>query len=484
MKHTTNNTTQLHTKIVCTIGPAVNTLDKILELIDAGMNVARLNFSHGTHAEHKQTIELLKEARAKAKRPLAIMLDTKGPEIRVGKLQDKIWPVEKGMELILIDSKEEGKNHRVPIIPGDILDVLEPGMKVLFDNGYIISTVSAITEDGVVVTIENTGMLESTKGVNIPKANFRLPAMTEQDILDIKFGCQNDIDIIAASFICSAEHVLSIKRLLLQENKSDTWVIAKIENTQGVDDLDNIIQVSDGIMVARGDLGVEVPICQVPRLQKMMIRKCFQEGKPVITATQMLESMIQKPRPTRAEASDVANAIYDSTSAVMLSGETAVGKYPIETVQTMKDIAVESEGDFDYKHFFSFYASKLYHDVNSAVASAAVHTAYNIKAKAIFVCTTGGLSPRLVSRLRPQMPVFALTSNVKVYHQLSINWGIIPLYESIHDSDSGFDHMSRFALQQGYVNHGDLIVMVTGNPFGTPGSTNTMVVKNISNVFA
>jgi pyruvate kinase len=457
----------------------------MVELIHAGMDVARLNFSHGTHQEHLAVINLLKEAREQTKHPLAIMLDTKGPEIRVGKLKNKAWSLEKGNRLLLVDSTQEGEENRIPITPGDVLKALKPGMTVLFDNGYIISTVVESSEEGVIIEIENQGILESNKGVNIPKASYRLPAMTERDISDIKFGCENNIDIIAASFICSAEHVLSIKRFLMQQGKPDILVLAKIENTQGVDDLDNIIQVSDGIMVARGDLGVEVPLSEVPRLQKIMIRKCIQVGKPVITATQMLESMITKPRPTRAEVSDVANAIYDSSSAVMLSGETAVGKYPIETVQMMQATIQVTENDFDYAHFFANYGNKVYHDVTSSIAFAAVHTAYNAQAKAIFMFTASGLSARLISRLRPKIPIIAMTSNIKVYHQLSVNWGIIPIYaENITDPDICFEKIKDFALEHSYVTYGDLIVMITGNPFAVAGTTNTMLVKSIGNVLA
>ncbi|MBU6446214.1 MAG: pyruvate kinase, partial [Verrucomicrobia bacterium] len=320
------------TKIVCTIGPAVCSYEKILELIDAGMNVARLNFSHGTHEEHLRTIHFLQKARAEKGVPLAIMLDTHGPKIRVGKLPNDAIRLKPGDRLTLVE-KESLKQNEVPIHPIEIIEALSVGMRLLFDDGYITTEVIEKGERRAVLEVKNPGELKSGKGVNIPGAHIPLPALTDSDIDDIKFGCEHDIDYIAASFIRSAHHILTIKQLLSQEGKPEIQVIAKIESTQGVDNFDSIVQVADGIMVARGDLGVEVDLALVPKLQKMMIRKCYQACKPVVTATQMLESMIHNPRPTRAEVSDVANAIYDGTSLVMLSGETAVGKYPIETVQ-------------------------------------------------------------------------------------------------------------------------------------------------------
>ena len=323
----------IHTKIICTIGPSVNTLQKMIELIEAGMNVARLNFSHGTHSEHLQAIDNLKEARRRLKVPLAIMLDTKGPEIRIGKIKDGQLFLSSGHHWRLVREPVEGDAEKVNITPASVLDQVKEGTVILFDDGYISSHVIEITTDGVLVEIQNGGIIRSGKGVNIPNESLNLPAITETDIADIRFGCKHDIDIVAASFVRSPDHVLTIKKLLAEEKKSDILIVAKIENREGVQNFDSIVQVADGIMIARGDLGVEVPLSQVPKLQKMMIRKCYLAGKPAVTATQMLESMINNPRPTRAEASDVANAIYDSTSAVMLSGETAIGKYPLEAVQ-------------------------------------------------------------------------------------------------------------------------------------------------------
>lgn len=473
----------IKTKIICTIGPSVHTLEKILELMKAGMNVARLNFSHGTHADHFQIIRLLKEARQQLKQPLAIMLDTKGPEIRLGKLKEGHAVLQKGQKWHLFKEELIGNEQQVSLFPGHILEELSPGDCLLFDDGYISSHVVERTPYGVFVEIQNGGTIRSGKGVNIPNVHLNLPAVTSKDIDDIRFGCQQDIDIIAASFVRSAEHVLAIKQLLTEEKKNDILVIAKIENSEGVQNFDNIVQAADGIMIARGDLGVEVPLSHVPRLQKMMIRKSYLAGKPVVTATQMLESMINNPRPTRAETSDVANAIYDSTSAVMLSGETAVGRYPIETVHVMRSIIEEAEADFNYRAFFDQHAPLVYHDVPSAVTLATVKTAYSSNVKAIFAFTKSGTTARLLSRLRPKMPVIALTTEEKTYHQLAFNWGVIPFYSSVcRTIDEGFKQISTFALDRSIVAYGDLVVLTAGTPFGISGTTNMMMVESIGDV--
>lgn len=472
------------TKIICTIGPSVNTLEKIIELIEAGMNVARLNFSHGTHEEHLKVINLIKEARALLKKPVGIMLDTKGPEIRIGKIKDNELLLSPGQRWHLVKEDVLGDANHVQIKPGYILDGLPIGTRVLFDDGYISSNVIEKTLEGLVVEINNGGIIRSNKGVNIPNVSLNLPVLTETDIKDIRFGCHNDIDIIAASFVRSADHVLTIKKLLADEKKSDVIVIAKIENSEGVQNFDTIVQVADGIMIARGDLGVEVPLSQVPKLQKMMIRKSYLAGKPSVTATQMLESMIKNPRPTRAEASDVANAIYDSTSAVMLSGETAIGLYPLEAVNVMRSIIREAEADFDYRKFFEQFAQLVYHDVPSAVTQATVKTAYSSNAQAIFAFTTSGSTARLLARLRPVMPIAAMTTNEKCYHQMALTWGIVPIFSEKADKSfrEAFNNISNVALEQQIVSYGDLVVVTAGSPFGVSGTTNMMVVENIGEV--
>lgn len=470
------------TKIVCTIGPSVSSYEMIVELIHAGMNVARLNFSHGTHEEHHRTITFLKKAREELKLPIAIMLDTHGPKIRVGKLPNDAITLKPKERLKLVEA-ENGRSDEIPIHPIEVLDALNVGMKILFDDGYIITQVVEKGEKEAVIEILNPGVLKSGKGVNIPGAHIPLPALTSGDVDDLRFGCKHDVDIVAASFIRSAHHVLTIKELLAKEGKPDILVIAKIESTQGVENFDSIVQVADGIMVARGDLGVEVDLALVPRLQKMMIRKCYQACKPVVTATQMLESMISNPRPTRAEVSDVANAIYDCTSAVMLSGETAVGKYPIETVRRMKSIVQEAESDFNYHNFFEENSQRDYHDLSSAVAGAAVKTAYSSNAKAIFAFTTSGQTARLVSRLRPQMPIIAVTPKAKNYHQLVFQWGVLPvLAEGCKNAKEAFSAASSYALTEKLISFGDVVVVTAGAPFGKKGTTNMMMVENIGEI--
>lgn len=471
------------TKIICTIGPSVKSLDKIIALIEAGMSVARLNFSHGTHDEHLESINLLKEARIKLKCPLAIMLDTKGPEIRLGKIKNKEFQAQAGDRLTLVPEVIEGDSNKISLAPVHILEQLVTGAKLLFDDGYISATVVGPKENGVEIEINNAGLIRSGKSVCVLDLPLDLPAVTDKDVEDIIFGCQQNVDIIAASFVCTADDVLTIKKLLAQQKKSEILVCAKIENREGVHNFDTIVQVADGIMIARGDLGIQVPLSEVPRLQKMMIRKCYLAGKPSVTATQMLESMITHPRPTRAEASDVANAIYDSTSAVMLSGETAIGRYPIEAVNTMRTIVEEAEKDFNYREFFDHHAPLVYHDVPSAVTLSAVKTAYSSHAKAIFAFTSGGTSARLVSRMRPSMPIVAMTSFEPTYHKLAFNWGVIPVLSDESKSiQEAFAKISEYALGHKIVSYGDLVVITAGSPFGVAGTTNMMIVESIGEV--
>ena len=461
------------TKIVCTLGPAVSSYEKIEELICAGMSVARLNFSHGTHEEHRKHIQWIKKAREKMSRPVAILMDTQGPEIRIGKVPGDALSVMIGQKLII-------GHGGIPFESPELLSGLNVGQKVLFDDGYLIANVVETGSSHVVVELLNSGVLKSGKKMNAPGAHLPIPAMTEDDIKDLEFGCKEDVDYVAASFIRSAHHVLSIKEVLAKAGKKHIPVIAKIECVEGIENLDPILQVADGIMIARGDLGVEMDLALVPKLQKLMIRKCFQTCKPSITATQMLESMISNPRPTRAEVSDVANAIYDSTSCIMLSGETAVGKYPIETVERMCSIAKEAESDFNYRAFFDQHSQRDYHDISSAVAMAAVKTAYGVNAKAIFAFTTSGTTARLVSRLRPNMPIIAVTTSKEIYYQLALNWGVTPLFmKECSGPKEALNAATRFSLEEGLISFGDVVVVTTGVPFGKAGTTNLMMIEAI-----
>jgi pyruvate kinase len=471
------------TKMICTIGPSVHSYEKICELIDVGMNGARLNFSHGTHEDHAKVIEKLKKARDEKQISLAIILDTKGPEVRVGLFKEEKIHLKDKQRILLTKEEVEGDETKIPINPGSVLENLEVGSRVLFDDGYIISHVVEKVKEGVIVELLNGGILKNRKGVNLPDTKVNLPALTDKDKEDLIFGCEHDVDVIAASFIRSAEHILEIKRFLVEHGGSNIQIIAKIESREGVDNFDAIVQVADGVMVARGDLGVEVPLEEVPALQKMMIRKCTMVNKPVITATQMLESMIQNPRPTRAEASDVANAIYDSTSCVMLSGETAMGKYPLEAATIMQKIIVEAEKEFSYRDFFLCCSRQEFRDVSTSVAYASAKTAYSCGAKALFVLTQSGLSAKMMSRFRPYMPIFALSPSKKVYHQLALNWGVISvLPRETYTAQEAFSYISAYALEKQYVRNGDLVVITAGTHFGISGATNMMFVENIGDV--
>lgn len=471
------------TKIICTIGPAVSSEEKMNALVDAGMNVARLNFSHGTHAEHQKIIEMIKRIRKRRGIPLPIMLDTKGPEIRLGLIDgDKVF-FKKGDTWFLTKEPIVGDRERASIDPPCLLDDLEVGMHLLFDDGYIKAQVIEKSDQGVNLLFEEEGCIQSRKGINIPDASLSLPAVTDRDIEDIRFGCQQDIDLIAASFVRSPQHVAEVRKITQEAGKNNILIIAKIENHEGIDNFDGIVQVADGIMIARGDLGVELPLSRVPRLQKMMIRKCYLSGKPSITATQMLESMIRNPRPTRAEASDVANAIYDGSSAVMLSAETAKGDYPVEAVKTMHSIAKEAEEDFDHGSFFLQHSSLIYHDVPLSLTLAAVKTANSSGAKCIIACTTEGATAHMLSRLRPKMPIIAVTSCEKSYHQLAMSWGVTPLLSRhLNSVEEAFDIASAYGISQGIVSYGDLAVIVAASPFGAIDTTNTIIVENIGNI--
>ncbi|HRW58790.1 MAG TPA: pyruvate kinase [Chlamydiales bacterium] len=467
------------TKIICTIGPAIDSYDAILQMIDKGMNVARINFSHSDHEHHRRVISDLKRARKERNKPLAILLDTKGPEIRVGVLSQGTIELKSGERFSLVD-KLTGKNNEIPINPFNALKNVSVGNRILFDDGYIITETVEVLKDRIIVEVKNSGILKSRKGVNVPGVSICLPPMTDQDREDLLFGLEEEIDMVAASFIRSKSHVEEIKEFLKEHGKENIPVFSKIENSEGVENFDEILEASDGIMVARGDLGVEVDISSVPALQKKMIKKCYMAFKPVIIATQMLESMIEHPRPTRAEVSDVANAIYDSTALVMLSGETAMGKYPFAALSQMVDVIENTEKDFDFDSFFHKRSHIRCLDTSTAVAIAAVNTAYNMEAKALFAFTSSGFTARLVASLRPKIPLIALTTDLQVYHQLAFIWGVIPVYvESCQSSEEALEIMKSFALTNQVLQKDDLVVVTAGSPFGKKGSTNMIIVEHV-----
>jgi pyruvate kinase len=460
------------TKIICTIGPASNSKEMIYKLVESGMNVARLNFSHGSHEEHKKVIDYIKEVRKELNLPIGILLDTKGPEIRVGNIE----PIELKPKSVILIGKD------VPIHPEFVVDEILEGTNIFFDDGYIHGRVIKKHDGFAEVQIQNHGVLKKNKGVNIPDQIFDLPDLTEKDISDIEFGCRQGIDMIAASFIRSAKQILAIKELIKKEKTPEVLVIAKIENKEGVKNFDDILQVADGIMCARGDLGVEISITHLPPIQKKMIRDCNLKAKPVIIATQMLESMIKNPMPTRAEASDVANAIYDAASAVMLSGETAAGAYPIQAVKIMHEIICEAEKDFDYKSFFQKMMDNELKDVPSGVARAAVNTCYNINASAIITCSSSGNSIRKICSYRPKAQIIAVTPSIKTYYQTSVYWGACAFLEQEIDIEKGFYDISVFSLKNKWVKYGDLVVVTMGKPYGISSTTNTLFVESIGKV--
>ena len=466
------------TKIVCTIGPASDDKETLSELIDAGMNVARLNFSHGNHAEQKEKLENIRELtnNNKGDSEVAILLDTKGPEIRTGKLKDgEDVTLEKGQDFIVTTEEVAGTNEKVSISYEGICKDLKAGDEILVDDGLIGLEVKEINDPEITCEVINGGKLGSTKGVNLPGVPVRLPAITDKDVNDIKFGIENDVDFIAASFIRKADDVLAIREIL-EEHDADINIIAKIENQEGVENIDEILEVVDGLMVARGDLGVEIPPEKVPAAQKMMIEKCNKVGKPVITATQMLDSMIENPRPTRAEASDVANAIYDGTDAIMLSGETAMGDYPLASVETMHRIAEETENDLDYGKLYNREALKPAQTITDSICHDTCETAYELDASAIITSTRSGYTARMVSKYRPYAPVIAVTPKQKVYNKLILSWGVQPVLADItKNTDEMIDKSIDATKEAGYVEDGDLAVITAGEP-GVPSSTNLLKV--------
>ena len=472
----------VRTKIICTIGPSVATYEKMRALAEAGMDVARLNFSHGDHEQHKKMIDLIKKVREDIKKPIAVMLDSKGPEIRIRTKEHQPLDLRSGHQVLLCSDNKFEELNSIEVIPHFVIKDMKVGMRVLFDDGYIEGRVTETVDGKVRVEIDNPGILKSYKKINIPHSDIYLPAMSEDDIADFTFGCKEDVDIIAASFIQSAENVLDIRRLLKSLGKSEILIVSKIESVSGVKNFDGILQVSDGIMVARGDLGVELPLKEVPQLQKMMIRKCNLEGKFVVTATQMLESMISNPRPTRAEVSDVANAIYDSTSCVMLSGETAAGKYPIECCKMMRSVVEQAEKDFDYEGYDKLHHERNYKDTSSAIALATVKTAAKSSAQAIFTYTSSGFTARILSKFRPRIPIISVTHSKKIFNQLGIIWGVVPVFGEYDNAEEAFDLATCFGLKHKYVHYGDRVFVTAGSPFGMRGTTNMMMIKNIGDV--
>lgn len=472
----------IHTKIVCTIGPASSSVEMLEKLIKAGMNIARLNFSHGSHEEHARRITMIREASQNTGRTVAVLLDTKGPEIRIGDLDPEKISVSPGQEVILTVRNAAGNGNVLPITYEGLPEDVEPGNEILIDDGLIGLEVVAVDGLDIVCRVKNGGDIYPHKGVNVPGVEVKLPGVTEKDISDIIFGIEQDIDFIAASFVRKASDVLEIRRIL-EEREADIDIIAKIESRSGVNNIEEILKVADGIMVARGDLGVEIPPEEVPLVQKMIIDKCNKVGKPVITATQMLDSMIRNPRPTRAEASDVANAIFDGTDAVMLSGETAAGRYPEEAVRTMAGIASKTETAILYDAEAREVMTSS--TITDAISHASFHIAHELGAGAIITPTTSGFTAKMVAKYRPKAPVIASTQNPKVRCKLTLVWGVFPV---LIPETNGTDEMIReavtAALDARYIKCGDLVVVTAGVPAGSPGTTNLIKVHVVGRVAA
>ena len=468
------------TKIICTLGPAVDSEDMIRTLIRTGMDAARFNFSHGSHPEHLERLNMLKSVRDAMGRPVATILDTKGPEIRIKSFEAKTVTLEPGDTFTLTTEDVVGNQGWVSVTYPQLHQELQPGQEILIDDGLVAIRVDRIEDTKIICTVENGGTLSANKSINIPGVHIQLPALTEKDIDDIRFGVENDFDFIAASFVRRAADVEAVRAVLHDCGGDDVKIIAKIENQEGVDNLDDILEAADGIMVARGDLGVEIPAARVPILQKQMIRKGLQQGKPVITATQMLDSMMRNPRPTRAEVSDVANAVYDGTGSVMLSGETAGGKYPVEALTAMVGIVTETESAIDYWKQFQKQRVLPASNINDAITHTCCLTAKDLDAKAILTATSSGRSARMICRFRPACPIAALTMHEKVRRQLNISWGVTPfLTGEVTSTDRIFSLSAEVALKERLVQNGDTVVITAGVPLGKSGSTNLIKAQII-----
>lgn len=466
------------TKIVCTLGPATDNEDVLRQMMIEGMDVARCNFSHGTYEDHKKRMDMVKKLRKEVGKPVAILLDTKGPEVRVKDFKEGKVTLEEGQLFTLTADEVEGTKDIVSVTYNRLYEDLEVGMRVLIDDGLIEMNVEKVDKNNIVCRVINGGVVSNHKGVNVPDVDLSMPYISDKDREDILFGIEQDVDFIAASFVQKKEDIMQLRKLLEKNGGEDIRIISKIENAQGVANIDDIIEVSDGIMVARGDMGVEIPYEEVPVIQKKIIKKVYCTGKQVITATQMLESMIKNPRPTRAETTDIANAVYDGTSAIMLSGETAAGAYPVEAVKTMVRIAERTEQDVDYCKLFFQNEKNTHPDVTDAICHATCTTALDLNAKAIVTVTKSGRSARMISRYRPMSDIISCATTEKVCRQLSLAWGVTPLLiKEEKEVFNLFDRAIHAAEKMKLLEKGDLTVITSGVPIGIPGTTNMMKVQ-------
>lgn len=471
------------TKIICTLGPATDSDDVLRKLFINGMNVARLNFSHGTHDEHKKRVEQFKQLRDSLGTSAGLMIDTRGPEIRIGTFRNMEVELHQGSIFTFTTEDIQGTEKEVTVAYAGFPDIVTKGAIILLDDGLIAMKVVETRKEEVTCEVVNGGTLSNNKKINIPGAANNLPFLTDKDRNDLRFGIENDFDFIAASFVRSAADIKDLRAEVRKHGGESIKIISKIEIREGVQNIDEIISMSDGIMIARGDMGVEIPFEELPAIQKMIIKKCYNAGKPVITATQMLDSMIRNPRPTRAEITDVANAIYDGTSAIMLSGETSVGKYPVESLLVMSKIAVETERDIDYVQRFNEAHTSLSRNVTNAVSRAACETAHILGAAAIVSVTKSGHTANMVSRYRPACPILAATASRKVFNQLSLSWGVYPnMTERKNSTDEVFKQAVAKAAESKMVKSGDIVVITGGMIADVSGTTNMLKVHVVGDV--
>ncbi|MCD7796131.1 MAG: pyruvate kinase [Clostridiales bacterium] len=470
------------TKIICTLGPATDD-DKVLEKIMlAGMDVARFNFSHGTYDDHKKRLNQVVSMREKLNLPVATLLDTKGPEVRLGNFDGGKAEIKAGDKFVLTTEECLGTDKKCYVNYDGLPEDVSPGTVILINDGLVSMQVDSIESKDIICTVKDGGILSDHKGVNVPGVSLNMPYLSARDMADLQFGKDNNFDFIAASFVRNATDITILRNYVEAIGWKNVKIIAKIENSEGVENIDSIIEAADGIMVARGDMGVEIHFELIPSIQKMIIRKVYEAGKIVVTATQMLESMITNPRPTRAEITDVANAIYDGTSAIMLSGESAVGAHPVEAVETMASIAVMTENDIDYvKRFNNFYAKNGGKDVTSAISHATVTTAHDLRASAIITVTKSGKTARMISKFRPNTLIVGATVDEKVFRQLNLSWGVHPVMCEIKDNtDELFAHAVDVSHKAGLVKDGELVVITAGIPLGISGTTNMLKVHKVN----
>jgi pyruvate kinase len=470
------------TKIVCTLGPATKSEDILKQMMLCGMNVARLNFSHGTHEQQKGYADSVKKLRKELNLPVALMLDTKGPEIRTGEFEHPVT-LKEGNAFTVTSRTVPGTESICSVSFQRLPQEVKPGSRILLDDGLIELEVNRTTDTEIFCTVMNGGEISSHKSINIPGMHLSLPFISEKDRGDIAFAVREDFDFIAASFTRSAQDIIDLRSELEKLDCHKIKIVAKIENADGVNNIDDIIRVSDGIMVARGDMGVEIPFEEIPHIQKELIAKTSNAGRQVITATQMLDSMIKNPRPTRAETTDVANAIYDGTSAIMLSGETAAGAYPVLAVRTMAKIAERTEEDIDYIQRFRQRVISGRPDVTTAISHATCTTAHDLGATAILTVTQSGRTARMISKYRPSCPIISGTTDPTVLRQMNLSWGVTPiLVEEKDNTDELFDHVVNVAKANGFVKDGDLVVITAGVPLGMSGTTNLLKVQLVGNI--